>query len=132
MASTILRHDELKGEQQPRLWHVPEHATSAGGEAAELAARAGLHLDPWEKFVLDGALAERADGKWASWEVGLNVPRQNGKGAILEARELAGPILFGERLLIHSAHEQATSSEHFLRLLALFAEAEFTSRMPRQ
>jgi hypothetical protein len=131
MASTSSRPDELRGEQQPRLWHVPEHVSSAGEEAVELAARAGLHLDPWEQFVLDGALGERPDGKWAAWEVGLNVPRQNGKGAVLEARELAGPILFGEKLLIHSAHEQATSSEHFLRLLALFEEAEFTSRMLR-
>jgi hypothetical protein len=131
MASTILQPDGPRGAQQPRLWHVPDGVTSAGPEAVELAARAGLHLDPWEQFVLGGALAERADGKWAAWEVGLNVPRQNGKGAVLEARELAGPILFGEKLLIHSAHEQATSSEHFLRLLALFEEAEFTSRMNR-
>lgn len=92
---------------------------------------AGLHLDPWEAAVLMGALGERQDGKWSAFEVGLVVPRQNGKGSIMEARELAGPILFGEKLLIHSAHEQATSSEHFLRLLALFEEAEFTSRMKR-
>lgn len=78
-----------------------------------------------------GALGERADGRWAAFQVGLNVPRQNGKGAIEEVRELCGPILFGEKLLIHSAHEQATSSEHFLRLLSLFEEAEFTSRMKR-
>jgi hypothetical protein len=45
------------------------------------------------------------------------VPRQNGKGTILEARELAGLFLLGERLLIHSAHEQDTSLEHFRRLL---------------
>jgi hypothetical protein len=47
------------------------------------------------------------------------VPRQNGKGAILEARELAGLFALGERLIIHSAHEQATASEHFRRLLNL-------------
>jgi hypothetical protein len=56
---------------------------------------------------------ERADGKWAAFEVGLNVARQNGKGSILEARELAGLFLLGERLIIHSAHEFATSLEAF-------------------
>jgi hypothetical protein len=121
----------LLGSQEPRICRVPEYVSSAGQEAIDLAARAGLHLDPWEQFVLHGALGERADGKWSAFEVGLNVPRQNGKGSIQEARELAGPILFGEMLLIHSAHEQATSSEHFLRLLALFEQAELTARMKK-
>jgi hypothetical protein len=68
---------------------------------------------------LTQALGERDDGRWSAFEVGIVVPRQNGKGSILEARELAGLFLFGEKLLIHSAHEQATSSEHFRRLLNL-------------
>ena len=110
----------LRGAQEPRLSAWPEDAvTSAGREAIELAALAGLILDPWEELVLERALAERADGKWAAFEVGNVVPRQNGKDAILEARELAGLFLFGERLLIHSAHEQATATEHFRRLLFL-------------
>ena len=47
------------------------------------------------------------------------VSRQNGKGAILEARELAGLFLLGERLIIHSAHQFDTSLEGFRRLLYL-------------
>jgi hypothetical protein len=64
-------------------------------------------------------LGERADGKWACYEFGLVAPRQNGKGSCFEARELTGLFLLGEALLIHSAHEQSTSSEHFRRLLNL-------------
>lgn len=45
------------------------------------------------------------------------VARQNGKGGILEARELAGLFLFGERRIIHSAHLFETSMDHFERLL---------------
>jgi hypothetical protein len=45
----------------------------------------------------------------------LIVPRQNGKGAVLEALELAGLFLFGERLILHSAHEFKTCREAFLR-----------------
>jgi len=63
-----------------------------------------------------GALAERWDGKWLTWEIGLIVPRQNGKGAILEARELAGLCLFGEQLIIHTAHQFKTAREAFRRM----------------
>lgn len=61
--------------------------------------------------------------KWSSFEVGLCVSRQNGKGAILEARELAGALLFGEKLIVHSAHEFKTAKEAMRRLEMLLAEA---------
>ncbi len=84
---------------------MPPAVSSAGLEAVELAASAGLHLDRWQSELLVGALGERADGRWAAFEVGLVVGRQNGKGSVLEARELAGIFLFGEELILHSAHE---------------------------
>jgi phage terminase large subunit-like protein len=91
-------------------------SASTGEEAVELAAMAGLEMDPWQQFVFANALGERPDGKWAAFEVGVEVPRQNGKGGILEARELAGLFLLGERLIIHSAHEFATASEALERM----------------
>lgn len=117
--SSLLSANDVVGAERPRVSSRPEYVSSAGVEAVELARLAGLDLDPWQQFVLEQSLGERADGKWAAFEVGLVVPRQNGKGSILEARELAGLFLFGEKLLIHSAHEQATSSEHFRRLKEL-------------
>lgn len=124
--------DVLQGVQQPRVSHVPPAASSAGAEAVDLAASAGLHLDPWQQLVLDGALGERADGRWAAFEVGLAVSRQNGKGAILEARELAGLFLFGEQLIIHSAHLFETSMEHMLRILQLIeSNPDFDRRVKR-
>lgn len=68
--------------------------------------------------MLEHALGE-VNGKWAAFEVGLVVPRQNGKGAILEARELAGLFLFGERLILHTSHEFKTSADHFRRMSTL-------------
>jgi hypothetical protein len=85
----------------------------------DLARVAGLNLDPWQEMVLRQALGRRADGKWSAFEVGLVVPRQNGKGAILEALELAALYLLGHRTIIHSAHEFATSAEHFRRITDL-------------
>jgi hypothetical protein len=120
------------GSQEPRVSLIPSCVGSAGDEAVELAEMAGLHLDPWEAYVLRNALGEGGDGKWAAFLVGLVVPRQNGKGAILEARELAGLFLLGERLIIHSAHEFATSAEHFRRLLYLIEDnPEFSRRVKK-
>lgn len=93
---------------------------------------AGLELDPWEEFVLANSLGEREDGSWAAFETGVCVSRQNGKGAILEARELAGLFLLGERLIIHSAHLFDTSLEAFRRLRFLIEEHdEFSRRVKR-
>lgn len=104
----------------PPLWRsVPPAASNAGQEAVELAASAGLFLDPWQQLALIDALGEKADGRWSSFEVALIVARQNGKGSIIEARELAGLFLFGESLIMHSAHEFKTASEAFRRILSL-------------
>ncbi|MFD6684194.1 hypothetical protein, partial [Micromonospora parva] len=93
--------------------------SSAGQEAVELAALAGLQLLPWQQHVLDVGLREREDGSWASFEVCVNVPRQNGKGAVIEARELWGLFLGNEQLIIHSAHEFKTSRVAFQRIEGL-------------
>lgn len=116
---TISPSVALLGAQQPRVSSYPEAISSAGLETVELAASAGLILDEWQCRVLDVALGERPDGKWSAFEVGLIVGRQNGKGAILEARELAGLFLFGEQLILHSAHEFKTAQEAFRRVLGL-------------
>ena len=107
--------------QRPSVLHIPEAESPLGREAVDLARSAGLELDPWQAFVLERSLARNGD-RWASFEVGVNVPRQNGKNAILEARELAGLFLLGERLIIHAAHLFDTSLEAFRRLLYLIEE----------
>lgn len=106
-----------RGSQTPRITTVPAtRLSSSGQEAVELAAMAGLQLDPWQQHVLDMGLSERADGRWSAFEVAVNVPRQNGKGGIIEARELAGLFLLNERLILHSAHEFKTSIVAFKRI----------------
>lgn len=119
---TISLNAELLGAQRPRIHSVPKYSSSAGQEAIDLARSAGLYLDPWQQLVLTDALGERPDGKYAAFEVGLIVPRQNGKGSVLEARELFGLVLGGEKLILHSAHLFQTSLEAFRRILRLFQE----------
>lgn len=110
----------LRGAQRPRLFTAPPaFLSSSGQEAVELAAHAGLDLMPWQQHVLDVGLRERDDGQWAAFECAVNLPRQNGKGGVIEARELAGLFLLGERLIIHSAHEFKTSRVAFQRIQSL-------------
>lgn len=92
---------------------------SFGPEAVELAAEAGLELDDWQAWFLDGALSFDRRGRWVSFENGLVVPRQDGKGAVIEARMLAGMFLLEERLLTYTAHEFKTAQEHFHRIVEL-------------
>jgi hypothetical protein len=121
MRSMTLLLDErsvagLEGAQRPRVHTGPRFPSSAGDEAIDLAAHAGLHLDPWQQFVLRESLGEKPDGGWAAPEVGLIVSRQNGKGAVIAARTLAGLFLFDEQLILHTAHLYPTASEGFDRL----------------
>lgn len=103
---------------RPRVEWVPptDGLTSAGEEAVELALMAGLQLDAWQQWTLRQMLWERRDGRWLTNQFGLVVSRQNGKGAILEARELAGLFLLGDRELTHSAHLFDTSRKHMQRM----------------
>ncbi len=100
-----------------------------GPEAVELALETGLELDDWQAWYLDGALSYDSRGRWVPFECGLAVPRQNGKGGIIEARMLAGLFLLEEPLLTYTAHEFKTAQEHFLRISNLI---EGTPRLMRQ
>lgn len=113
----------VEGRQRPSVEHLPQgiETSARGDEAVELAGLAGLELDPWQSYVLRTSMSETADGLWSAFLVGVVVGRQNGKGAIIEARELAGLFLPGvsEHLILHSAHEFKTCYEHFLRITQL-------------
>lgn len=76
-------------------------------------------LDTWQELVLQSAMGERSDATWATKRVGLSVPRQNGKSQLLVARALAGALLFSERKIVISAHQQDTARESFTKLLEI-------------
>lgn len=119
------------GRQTPTFQALPDRddlAGTSGQEAIELSAECGLFLDPWQQHVLTHALRERADGMWAAFEVGVVLPRQNGKGGILEARELASLLLLPERRVVHSAHRFDTSVDHFERMVRLIESSESLDR----
>lgn len=111
---TLLRN---VGRVEPtQQWLPPDARPNDQAETAlDLASIAGLDLYPWQQDVLRNAMMRSASGRWAASEVAVVVPRQNGKGSILEVRQVWG-LFNGERLQLHSAHEFKTCYEHFRRV----------------
>ncbi len=111
-----MRHVSL-----PSIQHLPSGAVSldAAEASIELAEAAGLVLDESQRNTIRAWMGERADGSWAAFEAAHIMPRQNGKGAELQVRQLGGLFVLGEQLQIHTAHEFKTANEHFLRMASL-------------
>ena len=108
---------------KPRIEHLPAKRGSAelGKRAVALSGESGLVLDDWQAYVLENSLRRHAD-KWAALEVGVNVPRQNGKGALLEARMLASAFITKAQLTLYTAHLYDTSMEAFRRFRDIIDE----------
>jgi hypothetical protein len=106
----------LRGSQRPGLLHLPDGSSATVDDALYLCGEWGFDYDDWQEFTIDVALREQADGRWSAKEIGLEVPRQNGKGELIEGRECLGLFYLDERKLIHSAHEFATASEALDRM----------------
>jgi len=116
------------GSQEPRIAVVPagkEHPKWR--EIVDFIQALGITLDPWQLMVLRVAL-RRTGSVWAAFAVAVCAPRQNGKNGILEVRELIGPCILGEKLLIHTAHLADTSMEGFRRLDDLIDANEWLSK----
>ena len=84
--------------------------------AVEWSSDIGYALDDWQKWLVRWTFARQPDGLWAARDMGVEVPRQNGKNIWLEVVELAGIVLFGEMEIVHSAHRADTSADHFKSL----------------
>lgn len=106
------------GSQTPTNIWVPEYTRSRGDKAIRWLRAVGIELDEWQQLCLREMLGEKANGKWAAKEVVLLVPRQCGKTLLVEARELVGLFLLGEKIQIHSSQLFATSRESYIRMCA--------------
>lgn len=112
-----------RGDQLPFVRLVPVAVDDSDADDAILLGTSyGLTPDEWQETILRAWLGRRRDGKWASATAGLACPRQNGKNAVVEIRELFGIITLGERWL-HTAHEVKTARKAFVRLASFFENA---------
>lgn len=106
----------MYGRQTPPIETAPPSVDTAGQEAVSIAAKAGLNLDPWQQHILRVGMGEKPDGQWSAPEVCVNLPRQNGKGAVIEARVLWGLFVGGEQGILVSAHEFKTAMNTMRRI----------------
>lgn len=118
----------MTGSQEPRVRVEPARVSSDGDLAAELMAAYAYRLDPWQRTVVDCWLGRDELGEYNVTSAGLAVPRQNGKNVCLEARELFGMVVLGERIL-HTAHQVVTSKKSFRRLAAIFTNRKHPEMM---
>lgn len=83
--------------------------------------RLGVEYDRWQRDTLDDWLAIEEDGTYVHFRNGEEVPRQNGKTAVIEGRIIPGAVLKRESFLF-TAHEYATVIRLFDRLQHFFGE----------
>lgn len=127
------------GEQRPRLHQQPAGAVgSAGDDAIEWAESIGWDeargrgfyvLDEWQKFCIRGILSEDANAQLCAIVVLLIVPRQNGKGAVLEVVELYALFVLDLPWILHTAHLSETAGKHMIRVwAAICSDAELAGQ----
>ena len=145
----------LLGSQEPRFWTAPArhrdidpecpscdrgskrgYGSGCGNHASEellaWCPEFGYLLDPWQKWWLTEACGTKPDGRWAAFEGCSICNRQNGKNQKLEVRELGGLFVFGESMIIHTAHEFKAAAEHFRRVRdTIGSYDELTKRVKR-
>ena len=107
------------GNQKPRILLEPEYVYTDGPDVADLMREYGLVFDEWQQTILNGMMGRDLHDRFTSMTVGISVPRQNGKNADIEGREVYGLAAMGEHI-IHTAHEVKTARESFLRLASYF------------
>lgn len=113
------------------LW-VPEHRSTAAGEAIDLAESVGMFLDGEQRLALEAILAEKAGGKWAGFEACIIAARQNLKTYLFEALVLADLFLFGSDLVIWTAHLFPTTMEAFRDLKHILESNDHLRRRVRK
>lgn len=136
------------GAQRPRFWTAPPRhrekdpscttcrkrgyrggcGNYAAEELLEWAPAYGYQMDDWQEWALTEMTGIRPDGRWSAFESALIISRQNGKNQILEVRELGGLFLFGEQMIIHTAHEFKAAAEHFRRVRDTISSYDDLSR----
>lgn len=109
------------GSQRPRIEKRPRAVGTHGPKVSQFAKLCGVVLDDWQSYVIDGLFAVNEANEWAATEFGALVARQNGKGEILVAYDLAHLFLFPRldkrrKSILHTAHEFKTAMDAFDRL----------------
>ncbi|MGX9348147.1 hypothetical protein [Microbacterium sp. KNMS] len=118
----------LLGSQTPTHLVAPPDVDYTDLDAVlDIADMVGIKLDPYQVDFLRLGLGRRytdeGDSKWAAYEAAIELSRQNGKSVIFELRALAGLFVFGEQLVVYSAHKSETALGAYRRMVELVDSA---------
>lgn len=124
MPSTSLAPFSSPNSHPPRVRSWLPFDRTLGGAAADVIDQLNHYeLDPWQRDALAVACAIDQRLRWRFFEVVLRLSRQNGKGDVIQAREVLEATLvasmFGPRIVRHTAHELETAEDAHARLVAL-------------
>lgn len=98
-------------DQSPSIRVVPDGSEGWAESYAHLASLAGSKLDRWQMRALTDGL-RRSGGRWSAFEVGLLVPRQNGKSYLMAVLLLGAMYLWPAcKGAVFSAHRVQTARE---------------------
>jgi hypothetical protein len=121
---------KLLGCQEPRILCAPARIVeSKAAEVLEVAATCGITPYPWQRLLVEHTFGFVEDGLFAAPKVGVNVPRQNGKGEFLLMRQLGGIFVLGEKVITHTSQMQDTSLEAMKRLIEAVEEGGLTGML---
>ncbi|WAB09055.1 terminase [Arthrobacter phage Chridison] len=117
---------ELLGSEVPRIYTPPKRKltpkTSLGFECIQFAEMVlGVHLYPWQKWILIHALELNPDGKFRFRTVVLLVARQNGKSLLLQVLSLWRMYVDNAPLVIGTAQNLDIAEKQWSEAVA-FAE----------
>ena len=114
---------------QPAYVHAPPRVGSMAGQLTRLSEKLGRGLDPEQTLALDVTTGLRADGRPASLEAAMVCPRQNMKSWNMQLIAL-GRLLQpgGDKLIVWSAHEVATSQATFHDFIELIETHPWLAR----
>lgn len=122
------------GVQEPRLRFLPPEfdvglSAERAADLVDVSEISGIVFDPWQVIGAELLTLTRSDGRWAAFEAFIAANRQQGKGTIIEGRQLAGLFVWEESLQVYTAHEFKTAQEMFLRIRQVIESTPTLDRM---
>jgi hypothetical protein len=117
----------------PQYCWIPPYRATKGAIAADFGCQLGLPPDVEQRAILDAIYAENEPGIPAAFEVAIIAPRQNLKTAVFMIAALADLFVFGDELIVWTAHLFKTAVKAFegmRRLIARNPELKAECRWP--
>ncbi|MER6198014.1 terminase family protein [Streptomyces sp. NPDC001586] len=107
---------ELYGLECPPLWGTPRRPElpTLGPRVATIMQRLGFEPMPWQRYVWDVALEiDPATGRFWYRDVGLSVPRQQGKTQGLLAVKVHRATAYKRQRIVYAAQTRGMARERF-------------------